>query len=590
MARFFRRWAQYLRAADDWLEAVGFPLRFHDVRTLARSITLLAHEGWWGTLAVALSLATLLGFAALVPLEPEIAQQWLGMPGTTLFLAFLSAFCFAVLGSAIHPLPAAARLLVAAYLVWYLLLGPFLTLPRWLALVPVWILFIVELQRRPRWYWVVGWSLLLGRLSWQLTSPVELSIAAWAAFYTALGLLVSRVSLLERIDGRIVLFAALGTIYAIAGLEDIATLSETVRTGIDAIGDFVGVFWIWLAVDLIEDATRAAYHVARRLQRLFTRRSHLLLAGSIIASAALAAIIASIAFPAALAWREGTLLCSGLLALVGGATLWRSRVSSDLADSGHDAVVATIVVGLVYMAGAALWESSQTTQSLVGWQVLLAAAPLVVEELKATAGGMQHHSHRLLVAAIGVLGLAATVVQFAHRSTVAMDATITAPIVGLLLIGLPYLAGRIVLGWDVAIEPARLFLIGYGAAYPAVLLGPAIGTGSAALAVLLWRLLLRRSLIESAPRERTVALALVAGGTLSFYSIPLVVPIPFLPWATTILERLNAASAPPLLSTGHLANWGALLAAAAILGRWYRTPLAWAGAAVLVALVCRLVG
>ncbi len=170
MARFFRRWAEYLRAADDWLEAVGFPLRFHDVRTLARSLTLLAHEGWWGTLAVALSLAALLGFAALVPLEPEIAQQWLGMPGMTLFLAFLCAFCFAVLGSAIRPLPAAARLLVAAYLVWYLLLGPFLTLPRWLALVPVWILFIVELQRRPRWYWVVGWSLLLGRLSWQLTS------------------------------------------------------------------------------------------------------------------------------------------------------------------------------------------------------------------------------------------------------------------------------------------------------------------------------------------------------------------------------------------------------------------------------------
>ncbi len=232
----------------------------------------------------------------------------------------------------------------------------------------------------------------------------------------------------------------------------------------------------------------------------------------------------------------------------------------------------------------------KTTQSLVGWQVLLAAAPLVVEELKATAGGMQHHSHRLLVAAFGVLGLAATAVQFANRSSIAREATITAPVVGLILIGLPYLAGRIVLGWDAALEPARLFLIGYGAAYPAVLLGPSIGTGSVALAILLWRLLLRRSLMESAPRERTAALALVAGGTLSFYSIPLVVPIPFLPWATTILERLNAASAPPLLSTGHVAIWGTLLGAAAIIGRWYRSPLAWGAAVALAALICRLVG
>lgn len=384
-------------------------------------------------------------------------QQWLRWPGTTIFLAVLCAFCFAILGSSISPFPAAARLFIAAYLVWYMLLGPFLTLPRWIALLPVWMLYIVELHRRPPWHWIVGWSLLLGRLSWQLTMSVELSMLAWAALYTAIGIILSRVALLEFVDGRIALLASLGIVYSIAGLQDVATLSETVRTGIDAIGDFVGVFWIWLAIDLIEDATRAAYHVARRLQRWFARRWHLLLAGSMIVGAAFVGIIASIAFPTVFTWKEGTLLCGGLLALVGGVTLWRYRVGTDLADIGHDAVIATIVVGLVYVAGTALWESSRTTPSLVGWQVLLAAAPLVVEELKATAGGMQLESHRILVAAIGVLGLAATVVQFANRSTIAMEATISAPIVGLLLIGLPYLAGRIVLGWDAAIDPAGSF-------------------------------------------------------------------------------------------------------------------------------------
>lgn len=86
------------------------------------------------------------------------------------------------------------------------------------------------------------------------------------------------------------------------------------------------------------------------------------------------------------------------------------------------------------------------------------------------------------------------------------------------------------------------------------------------------------------------AQAIVAGGTLSFYFIPLVVPIPFLPWAATILERLNTASAPPLLSISHVTIWGAMLAAAAIVGRWYRAPFAWIGAATLVAIVCRLAG
>jgi hypothetical protein len=253
--------------------------------------------------------------------------------------------------------------------------------------------------------------------------------------------------------------------------------------------------------------------------------------------------------------------------------------------------MATIVICLVYEAGAALWESSQTTHSLSAWQVLFAAAPLVVEELKITAGGLQRSALQLTIAAVGVLGLAATVVQFATRSFAPVEATITAPLVGLVLIGIPYLAARILLGWEVKIEPARLFLAGYSAAYPAVLIGPEIGSGSPAVAVILWAIVLGWSQwqVPTTILERFAGLALVAGGTLAFYFVPLVIPIPFLPWTGEILERLNAAQAPALLSVAQMTIWIAMLTAAGVTSRWYRSPLAWLVAATIVAITCRLV-
>jgi hypothetical protein len=253
--------------------------------------------------------------------------------------------------------------------------------------------------------------------------------------------------------------------------------------------------------------------------------------------------------------------------------------------------MATIVICLVYEAGAALWESSQTTHSLSAWQVLFAAAPLVVEELKITAGGLQRSALQLTIAAVGVLGLAATVVQFATRSFAPVEATITAPLVGLVLVGIPYLAARILLGWEVKIEPARLFLAGYSAAYPAVLMGPEIGSGSPAVAVILWAIVLGWSQwqVPTTILERFAGLALVAGGTLAFYFVPLVIPIPFLPWTGEILERLNAAQAPALLSVAQMTIWIAMLTAAGVTSRWYRSPLAWLVAVTIVAITCRLV-
>jgi hypothetical protein len=529
----------------------------------------------------------------MIPLEADQQQHVLNSPAATLALAIISAFCFATIASSTSILPAGARFFMAAYLVWYLLLAPFLVLPRTLALLPVWVLFIIEMQRQPQWYWVVAWSMLLGRLSWQVISPLELSIALWTAGYFLIGIVLAKAkSLLKTLDSRLLLFASMCNVYGIAWANNFETLSETVRTGVNALGDFLGIFWIWLAVDLVEDATRAAYHVAQRLERWMLAQRRLLGIGLLLVFVACGTLVLAIGQLTAVRWVEGAVLCSVLLALVGGRTYWRAtRFDGDFRDIASDAVVATIVIGLVYGAGAALWESSQTTHSLSAWQVLFAAAPLVVEELKITAGGLQRSALQLTIAAVGVLGLAATVVQFATRSSAPVEATITAPLVGLVLIGIPYLAARILLGWEVKLEPARLFLAGYSAAYPAVLIGPEIGSGSPAVAVILWAIVLGWSQwqVPTTILERFAGLALVAGGTLAFYFVPLVIPIPFLPWTGEILERLNAAQAPALLSAAQMAIWIAMLTAAGVTSRWYRSPLAWLVAATIVAITCRLV-
>jgi len=588
-----RRWQQQLRAADDWLEAIGFPLRIADVRTLGRGVVLLARLGFWGKLALILSVGTLISFIVMIPLEADQQQHVLNSPAATLALAIISAFCFATIASSTSILPAGARFFMAAYLVWYLLLAPFLVLPRTLALLPVWVLFIIEMQRQPQWYWVVAWSMLLGRLSWQVISPLELSIALWTAGYFLIGIVLAKAkSLLKTLDSRLLLFASMCNVYGIAWTNNFETLSETVRTGVNALGDFLGIFWIWLAVDLVEDATRAAYHVAQRLERWMLAQRRLFRLGLLLVFVACGTLVLAIGQLTAVRWVEGAVLCSVLLALVGGRTYWRAtRFDGDFQDIASDAVVATIVIGLVYGAGAALWESSQTTHSLSAWQVLFAAAPLVVEELKITAGGLQRSALQLTIAAVGVLGLAATVVQFATRSFAPVEATITAPLVGLVLIGIPYLAARILLGWEVKLEPARLFLAGYSAAYPAVLIGPEIGSGSPAVAVILWAIVLGWSQwqVPTTILERFAGLALVAGGTLAFYFVPLVIPIPFLPWTGEILERLNAAQAPALLSVAQMTIWIAMLTAAGVTSRWYRSPLAWLVAATIVAITCRLV-
>ncbi len=589
-----RRWQQQLRAADDWLEAIGFPLRIADLRTLGRSVALLTRLGLWGKLALILSVGTLVSFIVMIPLEADEQQHVLNSPAATLVLAIISAFCFAIVASSTSVLPAGARFFIAAYLVWYLLLSPFLVLPRTLALLPVWVLFIIEMQRQPRWYWVVAWSLLLGRLSWQVISPLVLSVALWASWYFLIGVVLAKVNtLLKKVDSRTLLFASLCIVYGAAWANNFETLSETVRTGVNALGDFLGIFWIWLAVDSVDDATRAAYHVAQRFERWILAKGGLHGIGLILMFVACGTLAFATAQPTAVRWREGAVLCSGLLALVGGRTFWRaSRFDGDFRDITYDAVVATIVIGLVYGAGAALWESSQTTHTLSAWQVLFAAAPLLAEELKITAGGLQRSALQLTIAALGVLGLAATVVQFATRSSAPVEATITAPLVGLVLIGVPYLAVRILVGWEVRLAPARLFLAGYSAAYPAVLIGPAVSSGSPAVAVILWAIVLRWSQWQVPPtiRERFAALAIVAGGTLAFYFVPLVIPIPFLPWAGEILDRLNAAQAPALLSATQITIWFAMLTAAGVISRWYCSPLAWLFAGTLVTITCRLVG
>jgi uncharacterized membrane protein YhaH (DUF805 family) len=144
--------------------------------------------------------------------------------------------------------------------------------------------------------------------------------------------------------------------------------------------------------------------------------------------------------------------------------------------------------------------------------------------------------------------------------------------------------------WDSRSSVAVLFALGYLAAYPAVLVGPQLQSGSVAVAVLVWAVAHSREWVtlptSSSPRLAT--LAVIAGGTLAFYHYPLVVPIPFLPQASIVLERLADASVPPLFGPAHSVCWASLLAAAAVIARLPDRRWTWAIAACVAGAGCWL--
>lgn len=592
---------------DQLAQLLGLQVKGKDLWAALSGAFALLRFGPWGVGAFVLLVCGLGGFAAVVfSGEAQRAGMLRGAVAQAL-LGAVAAFGFALLNAEVRPAHPALRFGVALYTLWYLLLPPVLTLPRMLALVPAFALCTLEVLRlrmdRANPLWILPWVLLLGRLSPGVVRPLWASVGLWAVVYAGVGVALLRRAPPFSVPERAVLFGAMAAAYGAGIARGLSRFGEALQMGYSALFTFLGLFWMWLAADLVDDASELAGRGVSRLRGVLGRRQAPAVVAGVLVGFGMLALGLAFA-PAAIldplplflvrpllkflrdAWTEGLALAGSLVVLVGLATGWRALRGHDPVDAAADGLASGLVLALVYWGGSQAWSALSEIEAPSGWwPLLLASAPVLLEELKQAGKGVRGGERALLAAAVSLLGLATTGFRFAADPQAAMRTTTLYPFLGLVLWGLPHLLARLVAGWNVEVPSARLFFAGYFSALPAALLAPSLRTGSPALAVLLWPLALRIARWEdpAVPGLRAAAGLLVASGTLAFYYDPLFLPVPFVPWFETLLQRLGQVRGTEMLSGAQLLSWlGASVAgtAAALLPgrvRWVVAAAVWLG-------------
>ncbi len=591
---------------------LGLPVKWRDLRQAASAWVLLLRLGPWGILGFVLFAGTLAGFGLVVSAPATERSRLLGTPAALALLGGVAALAFALGLSEIRGRHPVVRFAAGLYVLWYLLLAPVMALPRVVALLPAWVLYAVEARRiaedRARATWLFPWALLLGRLSPVILQPLWISVLVWTGVYAAVGW-----ALVRRPPGafqreRAALFWSMAVVYAWGVLQNPARLAQALHLGYGALFTFLGLFWMWLAADLVDDASELAERAVGRLRGLLARRwvpygvaGTLTVVGSTALLAALLPRAVLEPLPLSVlwlvggflrsAWIDGLVVCGALMLLAGAVTWLRGTRAPDPVDAAADGLASGVVLALVYWAGAQAWTGLSEVEEPSGWwPLVLASAPVLLEEFKQTAKGVGRGTAAgaLTVLAVALLGITATSFRFAAEPGDAVRTTTLYPFLGMLLWGVPHLLTRLVAGWGVQIPSTRLFLAGYFSALPAALLLPDLRTGSPAVAVLLWPVALRASgwAVAGPTGLRLGAGVLLASGTLAFFYEPLPLPVPFAPWTDLVIQRLGEVRATEMLSRAQLVAWaGAALAGAAF---GVRSRAGWAGAALLWALWNRL--
>ncbi|MCS7234772.1 MAG: hypothetical protein RMM30_02170 [Armatimonadota bacterium] len=600
------------RALEAGAQYLGIPVKWKDLQTTVAGLSQLARLGPWGVLALLVLLASLGSFAAVLAAPADARKQLLGGPATMTLLGVAASLSFALVLTELRTSSPLARLLAGVYALWYLLLPPVLALPRWVALLPAWVLYAVECRRlgsgRRSVAWLVPWAVLLGRLSPVWVKPLWLSVGTWTLAYLAVGWLLWRTRLVELPAERAALFWSMLAVYGWGIGTSPGRFAEALRMGYEALFGFLGLFWMWLAADLVDDASEVAVRLATRLRGTLRRRgvayglgaTFMVVGGLFAVLAARPGVVVEHLPPPLLgivgrlfgaAWNEGLVACGSFLLAIGAVTVVRGARTSDPVDVAADGLSAAVLVGLVYWAGAQAWRQALEVEEPSGWwPLVLASAPVLMEEFKQAARVVAGGSGGLTAVAVALLGIATTSFGFASNPGVAVRATTLHPFLGLILWGLPHLLARLLAGWRAEFPSARVFLAGYFSALPAALSVPSLQAGSPALAVLLWPLAIRVVRWEEPPHAglRLAGGLLLASGTLAFYYAPLFLPIPFVPWTEAILGRLAAVEATEILSRAQLLAWlGSLLVGVTVV--FLRGLPRWAVAATVWLVWCRLV-
>lgn len=261
---------------DHLAQLLGLQVKWKDLRVALSGSFALLRLGPWGVGAFVLLVCGLAGFGTVVFAGEGERPGILRGPVAQALLGAIAAFAFALLNAEARPAHPALRFGVALYTLWYQLLPPVLALPRVVALVPAFALYAVEVLRlrtdRARPLWLLPWVLLLGRLSPVVVRPVWVSVGLWAALYAGLGATLYRRPPPFPIPERAVLFTGMAIAYGAGIIRNLAGFGQALQMGYSALFTFLGLFWMWLAADLVDDAAELAGRVVGRFRKSLARR------------------------------------------------------------------------------------------------------------------------------------------------------------------------------------------------------------------------------------------------------------------------------------------------------------------------------
>ncbi|SNB62422.1 hypothetical protein [Thermoflexus hugenholtzii] len=587
-------WMELRRTAADAVRVFILGPQWSGVGLLA-DLLRMGTRGWAWVLLLLATLGT--AFVFTLPGAAPQAREGLAHPAGTGLLTLWMAFLWTLLTATAGDLPAAFRLPVAIYGLFYFGLPLLSAAAPHLVLIPTLALLLFE-RTHPRSA-LAGWP---GRLLWALAlaqfpphpiRPFLLSLGVKALLGIGLMSLPFWPSVrISRMARGGLLALGLTIPYLAAWGSGPAATGEGIRQMLAGVWGLSVPVWLWLGANLVEEGGRLGHFWSRRMEllharpRLFGALPFLALALGALALPAFwpelgMALLAPLGPWGPLALYQGvwhTLrdwpldaylagrTAVGVLFVLGLAGLGMRRRMEPVAFGQRYVALLIGAVAFLFAFYQAFFEVVDLELPQQWWPLLLVMVAWTWEPLKGLQE-LREEAEDLLewILAAGLLLLTAVMARQLEDPEGLVRNTALWPLLGAMAWGFPYLlftalqAARGVEG-EGTVSPVRPFLLGYGLMLPLASLLPLEDRYLPPLAFWLGSLLLPPP--EGSRIDRWMHGAWIGLGAVAFQVVPWILPLPVLPWAGEWLERLYHRTPLEFLSAVYFIRAaGALLAA-----------------------------
>lgn len=599
-------WMELRRTAADALHTFILAPQRSGVGLLT-DLLRMGPRGWAWLLLLFATLGTAFVFT-LPGVGPQV-RDGLAHPAGIALLTLWIAFLWTLLTATAGDLPAAFRLPVAVYGLFYFGL-PLLAGASPLVLAPTLALLLFE-RTHPRsalagWPGRILWALALAQFPPHPIYPFLLSLGLKALLGIGLMSLPFWPSVrISRMARGGLLALGLSLPYLAAWGSGPAALGEGIRQMLAGAWGLSVPVWLWLGANLVEEGGRLGHFWSRRME-LLRARPHLFGALPFL-TLALGALALPAFWPelgmqglarpglwapfalyqgiwhALRGWPPDAYLAGrtavGVLFVLGVAGLGMRRRMAAGAFAQRYVALLIGTVAFLFAFYQAFFEIVDLELPQQWWPLLLMMVAWTWEPLKGLQE-LREEAEDLLewIIAAGLLLLTAVMARQLEDPEGLVRNTALWPLLGAMAWGFPYLlftalqAARGVEG-EGTVSPVRPFLLGYGLMLPLASLLPLEDRFLPPLAFLLGSLLLPPP--EGSRTDRWMHGAWIGLGAVAFQVAPWILPLPVLPLAGEWLERLYRRTPLEFLSAVYFIRAaGALLA---VLPLAIRTGSGWRG-------------